>query len=334
MAAHGGTKVVVAALAANLGIAILKLVAALFARSAAMFAEFAHSVADAGNQVFLLLGIKRSKRAADERHEFGYGAENYFWGFIVAVTMFSVGATYSIYEGIHKILHPGDAHAGDPRWAYAVLGGSIFLESLSMRTAWKEFQKIKAGRSLRATISDARDPVVLIVLFEDAAALAGLTIALGGIFCARMLGLGWIDGVASVAVGLVLLAVAIFAARETKSLLLGESVPVGDRQKIIDIVSHHSGVKRFVHLRTMHVGPEDVIAAIKVVFPDDYRSADVARKIDEIESALRKELPQLRRIFIEAGSDLEQTYLEPGEVLKSRTGTVVATPEPEKEAAK
>ncbi len=303
--AHGGTKVVLAALFANLGIAILKLVAAIFAHSAAMFAEFAHSIADTGNQVFLLLGIKRSQKVADDRHEFGYGAENYFWAFIVAITMFTIGATYSIYEGIHKVLHPGNAHAGDPRWAYAVLGGSILLESFSLRTAWQEFKKIKAGRSLRQTISDARDPVVLIVLFEDMAALVGLAVALIGIFLARQLNLGWVDGAASIVVGLVLLAVAVFAARETKSLLLGESVRRSDRDKIVEIVKGYPGIKRFINLRTMHIGPEDVIAAIKVVFPDDDRGADIARKTDELEVLLRAELPLLRRIYIECGIDLE-----------------------------
>ncbi len=303
--AHGGTKVVLAALFANLGIAILKLVAALFARSAAMFAEFAHSIADTGNQVFLLLGIKRSQKQADDRHEFGYGAENYFWAFIVAITMFTIGATYSIYEGIHKCLSPGDAHAGDPRWAYAVLGGSMLLETFSLRTAWLEFKKIKAGRTLRQTISDARDPVVLIVLFEDLAALVGLAVALGGIFLARQLNLGWVDGAASILVGLVLLAVAIFAARETKSLLLGESVRRSDRDKIVEIVKAYPGIRRFINLRTMHIGPEDVIAAIKVVFPDDDRGADIARKTDELEVLLRAELPLLRRIYIECGIDLE-----------------------------
>ena len=129
---------------------MLKLVAALFARSAAMFAEFAHSCADSGNQLFLLLGIRRSQRAADSRHEFGYGTEQYFWGFIVALTMFSVGATYSIYEGIHKLIAGGDAHAGDPRWAYVVLGGSIFLEGLSFRTAYRELARSSGAAACAA----------------------------------------------------------------------------------------------------------------------------------------------------------------------------------------
>src|SRR5678815_710288 len=198
--AGGSRAVVIKALAANVGIAIAKFVAAFISGSAAMMSEAVHSLADSGNQLFLLIGMRRSTREEDHVHEFGYAGERYFWAFIVAVSLFTMGATFSIYEGLHKIRHPGGA-MGSRTVAYVVLGVSIALELFSLNAAMTEFRHVKAGRSLRRTIEEARDAVVIVVLFEDLAALVGLTAALGGLLAAELTGNGVYDGVGSIVVG-------------------------------------------------------------------------------------------------------------------------------------
>lgn len=299
----GGTRVVVAALAVNVAIAACKFVAAVLSRSSAMLAEAAHSTADTANQIFLLVGLRRSHRPPDRAHPFGYGPETYFWAFIVALCIFSVGGGFSIHEGIEKILHrhdPGQA-LGDERWAYAVLGVSILLEGYSFSVAMREFRHIRAGRGVRRTLRETRDPTVLTVLFEDLAALFGLFVALGGILATQATGnLVW-DGAASIVVGLALGAVAWVLARDTMSLLIGESVTEADEQRIRELVGAHRDVVELVHLRTMHMGPEEVIAAIKVRFLGNLDTRTLELRINEIEAALRRELPKLRRIYIEPG---------------------------------
>ena len=219
----GSQSVVVKALAANLGIAIAKFVAAFISRSASMLAEAVHSLAASGNQVFLLLGMRKSERREDAIHEFGYAAERYFWAFIVAVSLFTIGATFSLYEGIHKVLHP-DGAMGSRTVAYIVLGVSIALELYSLSAALAEFKHIKAGRSLKQTIDEARDAVVIVVLFEDIAALVGLVSAFAGLLLTQLTGNGVWDGVGSIVVGVTLFGVAAFLARKTKALLIGQSV--------------------------------------------------------------------------------------------------------------
>src|SRR6185503_14113751 len=221
--AGGSRAVVIKALAANVGIAIAKFVAAFISGSAAMLSEAVHSLADSGNQLFLLIGMRRSTREEDAIHEFGYAGERYFWAFIVAVSLFTMGATFSIYEGLHKISHPG-GQMGGRTVAYIVLGVSIALELFSLNAAASEFRQVKAGRSLRRTIDEARDAVVIVVLFEDVAALVGLTAALGGLLFTQLTGNAVWDGVGSLVVGVTLLAVAYFLARKTKELLIGQSV--------------------------------------------------------------------------------------------------------------
>src|SRR5262245_2844281 len=198
--ASGTTLVVLRALGANLGITCAKFVTAIIARSSAMLSEAVHSLADTGNQVLLLVGMNRAKREEDARHEFGYGTERYFWAFIVAVSLFTMGATFSIYEGIHKIAsHAEPGEMGSPIAAFIVLGISILLESYSMIGAVKEFQHFRAGRSVRQAFADSRDAVVFVVMFEDAADLAGLLIALIGLGLAHLTGSVIWDGIASIA---------------------------------------------------------------------------------------------------------------------------------------
>jgi cation diffusion facilitator family transporter len=301
MSTEGSTRVVVWALLINLLIAAFKFVAAYFSRSTAMLAEACHSTADCFNQVFLLLGMRRAARPPDEQHPFGYGPETYFWAFMVALSIFTLGSGFSLREGIHKILHPHDTEPGDPRWAYAVLVVSILLETYSLIVAMREFRHIRAGRGVRRTLEEARDPTVLTVLFEDIAALLGLGFALGGILLARYTGNPIWDGVASILVGVILGAVAIVLARDSKSLLIGEGVTPGDKQRIEEIVRAHRDVVEIIHLRTIHLGPKEVLLAIKVRFIGNLDTRMLEARINEIESSLRKDLPQLRRIYVEPG---------------------------------
>lgn len=299
----GGTRVVVAALAVNIAIAAFKFVAAAMSRSSAMLAEACHSTADTANQIFLLIGLRRSTRAPDRAHPFGYGLETYFWAFIVALCIFSVGGFFSIHEGVEKILHrhdPGNA-IKDATWAYAVLGISIVLESYSFSVALREFRHVSAGRGVRRTLRETRDPTVLTVLFEDLAALFGLMVALAGVIVTRASGNVVWDGAASIVVGLALVGVAWVLGRDTMSLLIGESVTEADEARIREIVCAHRDVVELVHLRTMHMGPEEVIAAIKVRFLGNLDTRTLELRINEIEAALRAALPRLRRIYIEPG---------------------------------
>ena len=302
-----GLRVVVAALAVNVAIAIFKFIAAGFSRSSAMLAEACHSTADTANQIFLLVGMRKSARAPDRDHPFGYGPETYFWAFMVALCIFSVGGGFSVHEGVEKILHRNDPsrELGDPRWAYVVLGVSILLETYSFSVAMKEFRHIRAGRGVRRTLKETRDPTALTVLFEDLAALFGLVVAFGGILLARLTGnVAW-DGAASIVVGLALGAVAFVLARDTKSLLIGQSANEDDENKIRAIVTAHRDVVELVHLRTMHMAPEEVLAAIKVRFLGNLDARTLELRINEIEAELRRALPRLRRIYIEPGFNEE-----------------------------
>lgn len=299
--ASGSQSVVIKALVANLGIAIAKFIAAFMSLSASMLSEAVHSLADTGNQIFLLLGMRRSLRREDAIHEFGYASERYFWAFIVAVSLFTIGATFSMYEGIHKVLHPGGA-TGGRTVAYIVLAVSIGLELFSLNAALGEFRHIKAGRSLRQTIDEARDAVVIVVLFEDVAALIGLFAALGGIALTQLTGNQVWDGVGSIVVGVTLFGVAYFLARKTKQLLIGQSVTQSQRIRMIELIESTPGVRRLVHMRTMHLGPEEVLVGMKIVVSDNAQVRDTTQVVDAVEARLRAELPILKRIYVELGA--------------------------------
>ncbi|HUS63053.1 MAG TPA: cation diffusion facilitator family transporter [Kofleriaceae bacterium] len=317
--AGGSQAVVVKALAANLGIAIAKFVAAFISRSASMLSEAVHSLADSGNQLFLLLGMRRATRREDAFHEFGYAAERYFWAFIVAVSLFTMGATFSLYEGIHKVAHPG-GEMGSPTVAYIVLAVSIVLELVSLQAAVKEFRHIKAGRSLRQTIDEARDAIIIVVLFEDLAALVGLFAAMGGLLMTQLTGNGVWDGIGSIVVGVTLFVVAAFLARKTKHLLIGLSVTPTERDRMVAIVEGSPGVKRLVHMRTMHLGPEEVLVGMKIIVSDQTEARDATQIIDVIEAQLRAEMPILKRIYIEIGV--------PEDPRARMTGNITAPPPP------
>jgi cation diffusion facilitator family transporter len=304
--ASGSLGVIVKALFANIGIAVAKFVVAFITGSAAMLAEAVHSFADSGNQVLLLVGVKRSAREADAQHEFGYGKAAYFWAFIVAISLFTMGATFSIYEGVHKITHLDEGKIGNAIYAYIVLGVSIGLESFSMHAAWVEFNHFRAGRPLLRALAETRDAALVVVLFEDAAALTGLFLALFGVLLSQLTGNTVWDGVASIAVGVVLGMVATFVALKSASLLVGESVTAVERERIIEITKSSPGVRKLIHLRTMHLGPNDVICAMKIAFDDDTPAVKLAEYIDTLEERLRAAVPHLTRIYVEIGTVAER----------------------------
>jgi cation diffusion facilitator family transporter len=295
--------VVLTALGANLLIALFKFITAVISQSTAMLAEAVHSLADTANQVFLLIGMRRSTRPPDARHPFGYGTETYFWAFIVAGSIFTIGAAVSIWEGARKLWeiargeHGGH---GDIRWALLVLVVSIGLELYSLRAALHEFRNLSGGRGLRA-LKDIRDPTVLTVLFEDLAALFGLLVALIGVLATHLTGQPVWDALASIVVGLGLGAVALVLGRDSKSLLIGEAVPEEEHNRIIAAAAGFRDVLEVVHLRTMHIGPKEVLAALKLRFARDLDVATLEVRINELERHLREQFPHLRRIYVEPG---------------------------------
>jgi cation diffusion facilitator family transporter len=302
----GETKLVIyAALGANLLIALAKFLAAFFTHSSAMLAEAFHSVADSANQLFLLLGLKLAAKPPDAKHHFGHAHERYFWAFVVAICIFTVGAAVSIYEGAHKIANFRDPTQGleHPFWGIAVLGVSVLLEAASWITAWREFRHLKGRRSIGHAISETRDPVILTVLLEDSAALFGLFAALGGLILAWLTQNMIYDGLASILVGCVLGTVAFIIARESKDLLLGESMTHRDAKKVHDIVESNPYVQKLITHRSMHLGPEEVLAALKIDFVDNLCTDEIESAIDVIEAELRRELPFLTRIYIEPGKE-------------------------------
>jgi cation diffusion facilitator family transporter len=299
--AHGGsTRVVMTALAGNAAIAITKLAAALFTGSAAMFSEAIHSAVDTGNQVLLLLGLKRAARPASAGHQFGHGLELYFWAFVVAILIFGAGAVVSINHGIHRIAHPAPI---ENVWVnYVVLGLSMLFEGAAWRVAWKEFDRQREGRSVLRELRSSKDPAVFTVLFEDSAAMLGLIIALVGIFLSQTLHMPMIDGIASIGVGVVLAITAAFLALESHSLLTGESVYPEVRADIVRLATGEPEVERLNQALTMHFGPHDVLCALSLDFRDDVTAGEVEGAVTRIERAIKAAHPEVTRVFVEAQS--------------------------------
>ena len=300
MAGGSSVRVVVAAFACNGVIAVSKFVAAGITGSAAMLSEALHSVADAGNQALLLLGLKRADRPADALHPFGYGKELYFWSFVVAVILFSMGAGVSLYEGINKLRNPHPIES--PIVSYVVLGVAIAFELASTYVAVGAFNKQRGKQSAWTALRGSKDPALFTVLLEDLAALAGLLIALAGTIAADLL--GWIaaDAVASIAIGVVLALVATFMSIETKSLLIGEAASpemVEGVRKLIEAEAAQSCAIRRVHaIRTMHLGPNDVLAAVRLDFDDGVTAARVEHIIADLERSIRQRYPDIRQVFL------------------------------------
>jgi cation diffusion facilitator family transporter len=294
---HGGTTAIIAALLANLGIAIAKFVAYAVTGASSMLAEAIHSVADSGNQVLLLIGGKRAERVATPRHPFGFGRDRYIYAFIVSIVLFSVGGLFAIYEGVHKLQHPEELES--PQWAIGVLLVAIVLESFSLRTAVKETKAVKARtQSYWRFIRTARAPELPVVLLEDTAALLGLALALAGVGLATITDEPVFDGLGTVAIGLLLVVVAVILGIETKSLLLGESATPESQDRIVSALED-GGALSIIHMRTLHLGPEELLVAAKVAVPHDGTAASIARSIDEAEARIRAAEPAARVIYLE-----------------------------------
>ena len=299
---HGG-KAILAALGANLGIAAAKFVAFLVTGASSMLAEAIHSVADSGNQVLLLVGGKRAARAATPDHPFGYGRDRYIYAFIVAIVLFSVGGLFAIYEGYHKLTHPEELTS--PAWAIGVLVVAIALESFSLRTAVKETSAVKRpGTSHWQFIRRTRAPELAVVLLEDTAALLGLVFALLGVGLTVLTGQPAFDGIGTILIGLLLVVVAVVLAVETKSLLVGESATPEDQDRIAAALEEDADIS-VIHMRTMHLGPEELLVAAKIAVRHDETAACVARAIDEAEARIRAAVPIAQRIYLEP--DLRRT---------------------------
>ncbi|HVB41556.1 MAG TPA: cation diffusion facilitator family transporter [Streptosporangiaceae bacterium] len=290
-------RAVLAALGANLGIAVSKFVAFVVTGSASMLAEAVHSVADSGNQLLLLIGKTRSRREETEQHQFGFGAERYVYGFVVAIVMFVVGSAFSVFEGVRRLTHPGEVVS--PVVAFAVLGVAMVLEAYSFRTAVRESNRSRGQSTWRAFIRTAKAPELPTVLLEDLAALIGLGFALLGVLLTEITGNDRWDGAGSVAIGILLGCVAAVLAVEMKSLLIGESASPGMQRAIVSAIEEVPRIERVIHLRTLHVGPDSVLVAAKVAVSRGDTAESIAAAIDDAERRVRAAAPMAGLIYLE-----------------------------------
>ncbi|WP_329178538.1 cation diffusion facilitator family transporter [Streptomyces sp. NBC_01477] len=315
MSASGGSRAIVAALSANLAIAAAKFVAFAFSGSSSMLAEGVHSLADSGNQALLLIGGKKAKQAANEEHPFGYGRERYIYAFLVSIVLFSVGGMFALYEGYEKISHP---HPVDHwYWPVGVLIFAIAAEGFSFRTAIKESNPTRGTLSWVEFIRRAKAPELPVVLLEDFGALIGLVLALLGVGIALATDSGVWDGVGTLCIGTLLICIALVLAAETKSLLLGEGAGADSLARIRAAVVAGDTVTGIIHMRTLHLGPEELLVAAKIAVKHDDTAAEVARAIDAAEERIRAAEPFARVIYLEpdiysdtaaaAGPDPDQT---------------------------
>ena len=286
-----------AAIAANLAIATTKFIAAFFSGSSAMLSEAIHSLVDTGNGALLLLGLRQSRKPPDDNHPFGHGKELYFWPLIVAIFIFSLGGGMSVYEGITHIAHP---HRGDPTWSYVVLGLAFIIESISAFFAFKAFRKELKGEGVVATIKGSKDPTSFTVLFEDSAALAGLMVAFLGILLGDLLDNPYLDGIASIVIGIILASVALFLAYETKGLLIGEGVDPQTLASVRSIAAEDEAVRQVRKSLTMHFGPHEVLLALDVEFKPELSAKEIGEAINRVEAAIRARHHEIHHIFIEA----------------------------------
>ncbi|WP_433610597.1 cation diffusion facilitator family transporter [Dactylosporangium sp. CA-139114] len=298
MSTEGGTKAILAALAANLGIAATKFVAFFLTGSSSMLAEAIHSVADSGNQGLLLLGGKQASKRATARHPFGYGRERYIYAFIVAVVLFFVGGVFAIYEAWHKISHPEPIESW--QWVpVAVLVAAIVMEGLSFRTAIGETKKIKGEATWVQFIRRAKEPELPVILLEDFAALLGLVLALFGVGLTLITGNGIWDGIGTAAIGVLLIAVAGVLAVEMKSLLVGEAATPDQVAAIEQAIVDGPEVERVIHMRTVHLGPDELLVAAKIAVRHNETADEIARGIDAAEARIRAAVPIARVIYLE-----------------------------------
>ena len=311
MSGHGGgnpVKVIRAALFANLAIAICKFVAAYLSDSTATLAEAVHSLADTGNQGLLFLGVTLALKN-DPRYAFGRAMERYFWPFIVALLLFSLGGAFALYEGIHKAIHPDVPDLSNfwslrhgPLTSLIVLGLSAVLEGYSCSVALKEFRLENKGKDVKNALFEGKDPTIPLVLMEDISALIGLTIAFIAVGLAALTGNGVFDAIGSIVIGVLLMVVAVLIARDTHSLLIGERATLEDEQRTRAIAEGTKNVERVTQILTMHLGPDFIVLAMKVAFEPSLSVEQVESTINEIERRIREEQPRMKKIFVEPDS--------------------------------
>ena len=297
MSTSGGSRAIIAALGANLGIAIAKFVGFLVSGSSAMLAESVHSLADTSNQALLLLGGRKSRKKADAAHPFGYGRERYVYAFVVSIILFSIGGVFSLYEGIEKFSHPHELE--NPIVPIVILIVAIGLEGFSFRTAIVESNHVRGKQGWIAFIRHSKAPELPVVLLEDFAALIGLVLALGGVGLTVLTGDPIFDAIGTICIGVLLVLVAIVLGIETKSLLVGEGANPADTEKIRDAINAHQDVEALIHMKTLYLGPDELLVGAKVAFGRTKKLADVAASINAVEKAIREAVPLARVIYIE-----------------------------------
>ncbi len=300
MATSESKTVIHFALLGNSLIAVSKFVAAGVTGSSAMLSEGIHSLVDSGNQLVLLYGLNRAKQQPDDKHPFGYGMELYFWTFVVAILIFAVGSGLSIYKGIAHILEP--EVISQPVWNYVVLGISIVFEAIAWYVAFKAFNRQRKGRPFIKEIRRSKDPVVFTVLFEDSAAILGLVLALGGVAGSHLLGIPELDGLASIGIGVILAAVAVLLAMESKGLLIGEGADPVVIAAVEAIVKRNPMIECVNEILTMHFGPSEVLLNASIDFIDGLTVEQVETAISELEQTIKDEHPEIRRVFLEVQS--------------------------------
>ncbi|MER8825245.1 cation diffusion facilitator family transporter [Mesorhizobium sp. M0938] len=297
MAAHGGSKrVIYAALAGNLAIALTKFAAAFFTGSSAMLSEGVHSLVDTGNGGLLLFGLHRAARPPDRTHPLGHGRELYFWSFIVALLVFALGAGVSFYEGVMHIMAPEPVV--NAKVNYIVLGLSFLFEGSSWWVALREFRREKGGLGWIEAVQLSKDPSVYTVLFEDSAALLGLIVAFAGILAAEVLEMPQLDGAASIGIALILAGTAIFLARESKSLLMGEPASLETQKQVLTIAQEDPAVQRANGVLTIHMGPREIVAGLSIEFEDHLSAPAIEACVERIEARLKAEVPEIKRLFV------------------------------------
>ena len=297
----GGSKLVVyGAIGANLAIAAAKFTAAFFTGSAAMLSEGIHSLVDTGNGLLILLGLARASRAADEEHPFGHGKELYFWTMIVAVLIFAVGGGLSLYEGWIHVQHP--APLTDPTWNYWVLALAVLFEGIACSLAFREFNKTRGAAGFWQALRASRDPAVYAILLEDLAALVGLVIALGGVYFGHLLNNPYFDGGASLAIGVLLIGMAVFMLKETRGLLVGEGIDAATRASLQALAQADPAVRSMRPPLSMYLGPTEAFLALDVRFRQDLTAQQVEAAVGRLEKAIRAKHPEFKRIFVEAES--------------------------------
>ncbi|MDA3942782.1 MAG: cation diffusion facilitator family transporter [Bacteroidetes bacterium] len=305
MSDSGSKTVILAAMSGNALVAVSKFVASIFSGSTAMFAEGVHSVIDTGNQALLLFGMRQARKPPDDQFPFGYGKEIYFWSFMVAVLLFTLGAGISIYEGVEKVLHPEPL--SHPIINYVVLAVAVLFEGTSWFIAAKEFRRIKGSWGVLEAVQRGKDPNKFLVLFEDTAAIAGLLVAALGLALVQITGIGIFDGLASIAIGIILAFSSVWLAIETKGLLLGESANKHVVNAIREVLQADPAVAKINEIPTMHIGPEFVLANISIRFKPDLSGEQLQDAIARMDRGIKKKCPTVKRVFIEAEYEADRT---------------------------